>query len=391
LAPPPPASTKPTALVYTPRLGDYDLGAGHPLKPVRVTRTHRLLQSCGILDAPGVSVVEPSIAEQAAIELVHTQEFIQAVRAPSEGRRVRRPLEFGLGTIDNPIVDGMYDAAALVVGASVTAADLVIDGEAAAAFNPGGGLHHAHRAKAAGFCVFNDPAVAIAHTLSRCGDGVRIAYIDIDAHHGDGVQEAFYDRKDVLTISVHESGRYLFPGTGAVAETGAGEGEGFSVNLPLSPNTGDDVYVYAFCEVVVPLLEAFEPDFVCTQMGVDTHYRDPLTHMACTTRGYMAVVDEIAQRARRWIAVGGGGYDVTVVPRAWALAFARMAEVDAPEHIPDSELESYARGDKPVPLHDPPGPRVDEDWARVAREFAEQSVAEVRERIFPFHGLNGKG
>jgi acetoin utilization protein AcuC len=375
------------ALIYTPRFGEYDLGPGHPLQPVRVVRAHSLIRACGILEAPGVAVIEPSAADESAIGLVHSQEFIEAVRAPSEGRRVRRPLEFGLGTIDNPIIEGMYDAAALVVGASLAAADVVIDGRAPVAFNPGGGLHHAHRARAAGFCVFNDAAVAIAYVLGK-SNGSKAAYIDIDAHHGDGVQEAFYDRRDVLTISLHESGRYLFPGTGGVAEIGEGEGEGFAVNVPLSPNTGDDVYTWVFREVVVPLLEAFKPDFVCTQLGVDTHYRDPLTHMACTTRGYMAVVDEIAQRAGRWIALGGGGYDVTVVPRAWTLAFARMAETEAPENIPDSEAGTYARSDEPVPLHDPAGPTVDEDWARVAREFAEESVAEVKRCVFPFHGLS---
>jgi acetoin utilization protein AcuC len=190
---------------------------------------------------------------------------------------------------------------------------------------------------------------------------------------------------------VHESGRYLFPTTGEVSELGEGDGEGFSVNLPLSPYTTDDIYLWAFREAVAPLLEAFRPDFVVTQLGVDTDYRDPLTHMCCTTRGYAAVVDEIAQRAPRWIAVGGGGYDVTVVPRAWTLAFCRMVGVEPPEHVPESQAEHYRNDGEPVPLHDADGPTVDEDWLRVAREFAEQSVAEVRERVFPYHGLGEGG
>jgi acetoin utilization protein AcuC len=373
------------ALVYTPRFGEYDLGPAHPLKPARVVRTHDLLQACGLLGAPRTPVVTPSTADEAVIELVHSPEYVEAVRAPSDGKHVRRPLDFGLGTIDNPIVEGMYEAAALIVGASVAAADLVIDGQASVAFNPGGGLHHAHRARAAGFCVFNDPAIAAAHIVDRCGEGVKVLYLDIDAHHGDGVQEAFYDRRDVLTISLHESGRYLFPGTGTVSEIGEGEGEGYSVNVPLSPNTGDETYLWAFREVVLPLLEAFEPDFVCTQLGVDTHHQDPLTHMACTTRGYMAVMSEIASHAERWVAFGGGGYDITVVPRAWSLAFARMAELEVPEHIPDSQRDLYGRGDDPVPFHDTEAARVDDDWARITREFAVESVAAVKERIFPFH------
>jgi len=353
-----------------------------------VLRTYELIKACGLLDAPSASLSRPSSADEDAIALIHSRDYISAVRAPAEGRLLRRAHEFGLGTIDNPIVGGMYEAAALVVGASIRAADLVIDEKARVAFNPAGGLHHAHKDRAAGFCVFNDPAIAIAHLLKRCGDGVKVAYVDIDAHHGDGVQEAFYGRRDVLTISVHESGRYLFPTTGAVSEIGEGDGEGFSVNLPLSPYTGDDVYVWAFREAVVPLLEAFAPDFVCTQLGVDTHHQDPLTHLCCTTHGYMKVVEEIAQRSPRWIAIGGGGYDVTVVPRAWTLAFARMAGVEPPEHIPDSEAKHYRRDDEPVPLHDATGPKTDEDWLRVTREFAEASVEEIEERIFPYHGLS---
>ena len=351
-------------------------------------RTYELIKACGLLDAPSASLSRPSSADEDAIALIHSRDYISAVRAPAEGRLLRRAHEFGLGTIDNPIVGGMYEAAALVVGASIRAADLVIDEKARVAFNPAGGLHHAHKDRAAGFCVFNDPAIAIAHLLKRCGDGVKVAYVDIDAHHGDGVQEAFYGRRDVLTISVHESGRYLFPTTGAVSEIGEGDGEGFSVNLPLSPYTGDDVYVRAFREAVLPILEAFAPDFVCTQLGVDTHHQDPLTHLCCTTHGYMKVVEEIAQRSPRWIAIGGGGYDVTVVPRAWTLAFARMAGVEPPEHIPDSEAKHYRRDDEPVPLHDATGPKTDEDWLRVTREFAEASVEEIEERIFPYHGLS---
>lgn len=385
------------ALIYSPGFSQYDLGPSHPLKPIRVERTYELIRACRLLRGSKVSVAQPAVADEDTIALVHSRDYIDAVRAPSEGRLTRRLFEYGLGTIDTPIIEDMYEAAALIAGASVQAADLIIDGEVDVAFNPGGGLHHAHRARASGFCVFNDPAIAIAHVLKRCGDGVKVAYIDVDAHHGDGVQEAFYDRNDVLTISVHESGRYLFPTTGSVDEIGTGEGEGFSVNLPLSPYTGDEVYVWAFKEIVPPLLEAYQPDFVCTQLGVDMHHQDPLTHLCCTTHGYMAVVDEIAARAPRWIAIGGGGYDVTVVPRAWTLAFGRMTGKKIPEFIPEEQAEYYrptrrgsasAAGEaQGVPLHDANGPKLDDDWLRVSREFAEQSVREIKERAFPYHGL----
>jgi len=396
------------ALVYTPRFKDYDFGPSHPMKPVRVARTYEMLRACGILEHQHVSIARPSAADEDEVALIHSREYIDAVRAPSEGRSTKRPYAFGLGTIDNPITEGSYQATSLITGASILAADLVFDGKASVAFNPAGGLHHAHHAKAAGFCVFNDPAIAIAHLLHRAGDGVKVAYLDIDAHHGDGVQEAFYSRRDVLTVSVHESGKYLFPGTGEVSEIGEGEGEGFSVNLPLSPYTNDEVYLKSLREAVLPILEAFAPDFILTQLGADTHFEDPLTHMCLTTHGYIAVIDEIAQCFPRWIAVGGGGYHLTVVPRAWTLAFARMAEVTPPERIPESQAKRYRFESsntseahrkrkscnpaepekKELPfLHDQVTPDIDPVWAEAARQFAEQSVREVKERVWRYHGL----
>ena len=375
------------AFIYAPRFREYDFGPSHPMRPQRVLRTYELVRACHLLEGREILLGKPSLAGEEKLALIHTQAYIDAVRAPSAGIPMPNPREFGFGTVDNPIIKGMYEASALVVGGSLLAADLVADGKVSAAFNPAGGLHHAHRARAAGFCVFNDPAIVIAHLLERSGEGVKVAYVDIDAHHGDGVQEAFWERRDVLTISVHESGRYLFPGSGWVDEIGEGEGEGFSVNLPLPPHTNDEIYLWAFREVVIPLLESFEPDFVVAQLGIDTHYRDPLTHMCLTTHGYTSLVDEIAQRAPRWIAVGGGGYDVTVVPRAWTLAFARMAGAKAPEHIPESQARAYRTSDEPVPLHDDKIPEMPYDLTSAARALAEESVSEVKELVFPHHGL----
>jgi len=403
------------ALVYAPRFKDYDLGPGHPMRPARVARTYELVRACHLLEPEGITLAKPPLADEETLALFHSREYVAAVRAPSEGAPMPSPARFGFGTPDNPIVKGVYEAGALIVGASVLAADLVAEGKASVAFNPAGGLHHAHRSRAAGFCVFNDAAVAIEHLLRRCGDGVKVAYVDIDAHHGDGVQEAFYDRRDVLTISVHESGRFLFPGTGWPEEIGEGEGEGFSVNLPLAPHTTDEVYLWAFRQAVLPILEAFAPDFLFTQLGVDTHYRDPLTHMSLTTHGYIAVTDELAAHAARWIAVGGGGYDITVVPRAWTLAFARMAELDVPQEIPTSKAQrrrtsagAGGRGrpkglsgrppqgpapqdDAPPTLHDNAGPQVGGDIVAATRRFAEAAVKELKERVFGFHGLPADG
>jgi acetoin utilization protein AcuC len=364
-----------------------DFGLSHPLKPIRVQRTHDLIRACNLLRGQRTSVVSPELASEDVIASVHSREYIRAVQQASEQPTAGRWESFGLGTLDNPVVPGMYEAAALVVGASEKAAELVQTGTVNIAFNPAGGWHHAHRKRAAGFCIFNDPAIAIMRMLKQSGEGVKIAYVDLDAHHGDGVQEAFFLRRDVLTISLHENGRYLFPGTGRTEDIGMGEGKGYSVNLPFSPYTTDEVYLEAFKQVVPPLLQAYRPDFLVTQLGADTHYLDPLTHLCLTTHGYVNVIEELAKLGLRWVAIGGGGYDLTVVPRAWTLAFAKMAQKHAPELIPDSQSHHYRRDGHEATLHDTAGPSVDDDWRRIAREFAEQSVQELQERVFPYHGL----
>lgn len=373
--------------IYTPRFREYDLGAGHPMQASRVPRAYRVMRSCGVLDQPGVSVANPSPASEESLLLVHSQEYIDAVRAPSEGRPIRRPADYGLGSPDNPINERVYPASALIAGASILASDLVAEGTTRAAFNPAGGLHHAHRERAAGFCFFNDAAIAIAHLLRRRADGLKVAYVDLDAHHGDGVQEAFWESRQVLTISLHESGRYLFPGPGGEArDLGEGEGRGYSVNVPLSPFTGDEVWLWAFREVVLPLLDAFAPDFLVAQIGCDTHFLDPITHMCLTTHGYAAAVAELVSLDKPLVALGGGGYHPSVVPRAWTLAFALMAGVEPPETIPEAQARRYLDPGQ-ASLHDVEGPAVDEDWARVTREFAESSVREVQDLIFPLHGI----
>jgi acetoin utilization protein AcuC len=378
------------AFVYTPKFKELDLGPDHPLRPVRVVRAYQLIRACHLLEDESVTMASPPLVRDGDLARVHDREYIDAVRATSEGRPMPTPTRFGFGTIDNPIVSGMYEAAALVTGATVLAADLVANDEAVVAFNPAGGWHHAHRDRAAGFCIFNDAAVAIAHLQARQGDGVKVAYIDIDAHHGDGVQEAFYDRRDVLTISLHETTSFLFPWRdGQVEDMGEGEGEGYAVNVPLAPHTPDDVYLYAFREVVLPLLATFAPDYVVAQLGIDTHRQDPLTHMLLTTHGYAQVIDLIAAHAPRLIAVGGGGYDRTVVPRAWTLAWARLIEAEPPQMIPRSQARHYRADGRniPLPLHDPDPPAQDPRETRAVRTFAEHTVAKIKEQIFPVHGL----
>ena len=372
-------------LVYSPRFAAYSMGESHPLRPERLDLTFALLQAYRVFDSPGVNWREPQEADRDLLLLAHSEEYVNVVKALSDGTSVSSPWRYGLATPDNPIFPGMYEASALCVGGSVLAADLVIDGHSEVAFNIGGGLHHAHRNRAAGFCIFNDPAIAIAHLLRRSGGDARVAYIDIDAHHGDGVQEAFYDTDRVLTISLHETGRYLFPYTGAVEESGIKDGVGYSVNLPLGPYTDDETYLWAFREVVPPLIGAFRPDFLLTQLGADTHFRDPLTHLALTTAGYEEVVKSIAALGGRWIACGGGGYNLQVVPRAWTLAFGVMAHIELSDDLPAPLAQRYSESDGR--LRDPEGPEVGADLRAGIRAMAERTVEQVQRLIFPRHGL----
>jgi len=249
-------------------------GPEHPLKPERLKRTYELLQAYGAFEGDGL-LVPPRLATVEELCLFHTPEYVAAVESLSRGESRFNPARYNFGPGDNPVFPGMYETEALKAGAALVAMELVLSREAEVAFSFSGGLHHAGPARASGFCVFNDAAVLIHALLRR---RLRIAYVDIDVHHGDGVQWAFYDSDQVLAISLHESGVYLFPGTGFTTEIGEGPGRGYSANLPLAPFTDDEVYLWAFREIAPLLVEAFGPDIVVSQLGTDTHYLDPLAH-----------------------------------------------------------------------------------------------------------------
>jgi acetoin utilization protein AcuC len=274
----------------------------------------------------------------------------------------------------------MYEVSVRIVGATLKAADWVAEGSVDVAFNHSGGGHHAASNCASGFCIFNDVAIAIKHLLAK---GLRVAYIDIDAHHADGVQNAFYDSDQVLTISLHETGRLLFPGTGEPSEIGVGAGKGYSVNIPLAPYTDDEVYLWAFDQVVPVLVGSFNPDIVFTQLGCDTHYLDPMTQLNLTTEGYEEVVRRLRQLAPRWVAVGGGGYEMSVVARCWTLAYGIMTDREWPDEIPKSYQELYGL----KRLRDTEKPHIESRVRKEARRFAEDSVTGVKKLVFPYHGL----
>jgi acetoin utilization protein AcuC len=330
--------TGPVALVYSPALLECALPAEHPMNPRRLRLAMDLLQDLGLFAPDEVMPPRPATVDE--LRLVHGQGYLDLVRRSSEaGYPVDGADLFGLGTEDNPVYPGLHDAAALIVGGAVAAAERIAAGELDHAFHPAGGLHHAHRSRASGFCVYNDAAVAIAVLENRYD--LRVAYVDIDAHHGDGVQFAFYDDPDVLTISFHETGRFLFPGSGEVLEQGVNDGCGYAVNVPLEPYTDDDSFLEALRAVVPPLLAAFRPDFLVTQHGCDGHRLDAMSDLGYTTRSYEEATTLLHRLAHelcggRWLALGGGGYEAErVVPRAWAVQWAALAGRPRPASLCD--------------------------------------------------------
>ena len=325
----------------------YDFGASHPLRPERVLMTYDNIRSMGFLDDAKVVEVPSRSATDDEILAVHDPVFVNAVKDIDTGMApTGLGRQFGLGTPDNPIFDDMHVAAAAVCGASVRAAELVVTGEAQHSFNPAGGLHHARRSEASGFCIYNDPAVAIGRIL-RLHPDWRVMYIDVDVHHGDGVQWIFYEEPRVLTLSLHQSGRYLYPGTGFEDEIGRGDAIGTSANIPLLPFTGNEDYLWALEETALGLAEAFRPDALVVQLGADTHFNDPLANLGLTMPAFPPMIEILHRCAHdfasgRLVATGGGGYQFeTVVPKVWTMHFAEMC--DMPQRIPHDWMD-----DKPA-------------------------------------------
>jgi acetoin utilization protein AcuC len=322
----------PVALVYGDALMKHQLSDAHPLQPIRVKLAVDLIRSTGLIEH--CHLLPPRAATDSELELVHSPEYVALVHSlsdPSKRRHVSSQQVDGAGfaSADNPISDALHDGTAVVVGASLVAAEAIESGGALHAFSPSGGLHHAHRERASGFCTYNDAAIACQWLKSR---GHRVAYVDVDVHHGDGVEEIFQSDPDVLTISLHESGHWLFPGTGFPQEVGVGKGAGAAANLPFMPFTWDEPWLEAFEKVVPALLRRFKPTVLVTQDGCDSHHLDPLAHLATTTRIWPRVGQVFHELAHelcegRWLALGGGGYAIyEVVPRAWTLLFAEMVE-----------------------------------------------------------------
>ncbi|HWH14310.1 MAG TPA: hypothetical protein VNT51_06155 [Miltoncostaeaceae bacterium] len=366
----------PTAFVHGPHLQGHN-PSGDAERRLRRQLGIDLLAAYGLLDHPDLTRIDPRPATEAELRAVHGADYIAAVkRFSADPALALRPEEQRWGFQDGDTVaqPGLHDLAAAVCGAAVVGALEIHEGRALQAFCPApAGLHHAMANRATGMCVYNDAAVAIRLLLDR---GVeRVAYVDVDAHHGNGVQWIFYEDPRVLTVSVHESGRYLYPGTGGLAERGVGAAVGTSVNVPLPPFAGDGPYLRAIDEVVGPAVRRFRPEVVVTMTGVDPHHTDPMAHLQVSTAAFprlYALLRDIAWDAAggRWLVVTGGGYNIDLLPRLWAMQLAAMLEVDLPEQLPESWLRSararagreftrLLHGDEPLAVDEPARARAD--------------------------------
>ncbi len=380
-------------LVFDEELTAYDFGIGHPMAPIRVDLTIRLAAALGVLD--DLDVVPAPVASDDDLELVHSARYVEAVKGITDHRD--QDLAHGLGTDDNPTFPRMHEASAHIVGATVEATRRVWTGEALHAANISGGLHHAMAEMASGFCIYNDPAIAIAWLL-RAG-AEKVAYVDIDVHHGDGVQAAFYDDPRVLTISLHESARTLFPGTGEASESGGPGAEGMSVNVGLPPGTADGGWLRAFHAVVPPLLREFKPTVLVSQHGCDSHMDDPLAHLMLSIDGQRAAhlaLHDLAHEVcgGRWVVTGGGGYAVVdVVPRTWTHLLAVVAGRPLDPQLPTpAEWQQYVEQltgrAAPLLMTDGREPRFDAwDQGFNPDSWLDRCVEQTRHEVFPWHGI----
>ncbi len=333
-----------SVFIYSDELANYEYSPTHPFKPIRAKLTLDLCRRYGLIERPWIRLLRPSPLSCEALAEFHDPAYLRflqtiSLSAADKGLQPDAPgieqrddvnlspqiLEYELGTAENPIFPGVYDFSALASGATLMGAQMVASGETQVAFNPVGGFHHAARNHAEGFCYVNDVAVAITHLLKK---DCRVAFVDIDAHHGNGVQDAFYQEDRVLKISFHETGREIYPGSGFEDEIGTGQGRGYNVNIPLPRNTDDEAFVRAFEEIVPPLLGAYAPDMVIAELGADTHVEDPLTHLSMTNNGYCRAVKKLAELAPGILALGGGGYDLYKTARSWTLAWAILNDLE---------------------------------------------------------------
>lgn len=376
------------AWIYSHRFNAFSFGQDHPFKIQRLALTFQLCQELGLLDGKSVDLVECPPAREEDLLVFHRRDYVQALREFSQGEGGRANFMFGLGDVENPVFPGLFEWALLGCGGTLEAVRQVLDQRCRRAFNIAGGWHHAHAARASGFSYVNDAVIAIEEAVRK---GRRVAYVDLDAHHGDGVQEAFYDTDRVLTISLHETGKDFFPHTGFPREMGRGQGYGYAANVPLAAHSDDLIFEQAFRRVVLPLLTAYRPDLLVTQLGMDVLLTDPLTRLELTTGSVEYAARCFLHTGLPWVALGGGGYDKINVARGWSLVWAIMTGCSVPDLLPPgfNRLAS-SLGYHSGRLRDLPHLAHPDDFCR-AQDSLERHVAFLERRLFPLHGIPSRG
>lgn len=374
------SSEEKAVLVFSDKFHHHSYGPGHPLKVERLRLTMDLIEEYGIFDTSSPPWVEAREAGEQDVMLIHSPEYLEVLKTANSGRVPSQAWKYGLGSGDNPLFSGLYDWSLLVTGATLECIRQVLNENREIAFNIAGGLHHAMQHRASGFCYLNDPAIGIAKMVQ---DGLRVVYLDVDVHHGDGVEAAFYNTDQVLTVSLHQHGHTLFPGTGFPDDIGQGPGRGYAVNVPLAPGTDDDLYIWVFMELVPPLVHAFAPDILVTQLGVDTLATDPLAGLNLTTDGFSQIVREIKSWGLKWVALGGGGYNIMNVARAWTQAWTIMKGVEIPDRLPRDFINKHrTKLGQNLTLSDLPI-KIKGAVAESARQMASSVVTKTKETVFP--------
>ncbi len=377
-------ATRKAAFIYSPELQKHSYPPEHPFNTVRAQRVRETVNSMGLLSGSGVSEVPPAPAERIVLKKFHTARYLHALRAVSRGRWDVEALEMGIGTSDCPAFRGLYEYSVLAAGGTLVASKLILSGDAQIAFNPSGGFHHAGPERASGFCYINDVALAC---MVLAEHGKRVLYLDVDVHHGDGVAYAFYDRRDVMTISLHQDPRTLFPGTGFVDEIGTGEGKGYCVNVPLPAGTYDQVYLKAFEAIVLPLVKVYNPDVFVFELGADALAGDPLAHLQLTNNVYVEVINHLLSFNKPIVATGGGGYNVENTVRAWALAWSIFCGADQGQDIHHAiggvllESTEWQGGLRDRAL------AVSESQRKMVVPAVKATIQAIKSTVFPIHGL----
>lgn len=370
--------------IYSREIEKHPYPPDHPFNISRAKKTREIVNSLGILSGDGRNEMPPAPADRIVLKKFHSARYLHALQTASKARWDAEALDMGLGTGDCPVFRGLYEYATLASGATLTGAKLILSGDAEVAFNPSGGFHHAGPERASGFCYINDVALAC---IILAEAGKRVLYLDVDVHHGDGVAYAFYDRSDVMTISLHQNPRTLFPGTGFEDEIGTGQGQGYCVNVPLPVGTYDEAYIKAFTTIAVPLIAAYNPDAIVCQLGADALAGDPLAHLCLSNNAYVDVIERVLSFNKPILATGGGGYNVDNTARAWALGWSVLSGADRAQDR-DRAVDGIMLGSTNWQnrLRDK-APPISSQQRNAVMPAVQAIIEALKAKVFPIHGL----